>query len=89
MHMSYFIGFLILWALVAIGTFIYLFYVDAPYGRHIRSGWGKNISARAGWVVMESPCVILMTIYAYIMRDQLLLVHMIFLSVWLFHYIHR
>ena len=89
MHMSYFIGFLILWVLVAIVTFIYLFYVDAPYGRHIRSGWGKNISARAGWVVMESPCVILMMIYAYIMRDQLLLVHIIFLSVWLFHYIHR
>ena len=89
MHMNYFIGFLIFWVLVAIVTFVYLFFVDAPYGRHIRSGWGKNISARAGWVVMESPCVILMIVYAYIMRDQLLLVHIIFLVLWLFHYIHR
>ena len=89
MHMNYFIGFLIFWVLVAAATFIYLFYVDAPYGRHIRSGWGKNISARAGWVLMESPCVILMMIYAYIMRDQLLLVHVIFLALWLLHYIHR
>jgi len=89
MHMNYFIGFLIFWVLVAIVTFVYLFFVDAPYGRHIRSGWGKNISARAGWVVMESPCVILMIVYAYVMRDQLLLVHIIFLALWLFHYIHR
>ena len=87
--MNYFIGFLIFWVLVAIVTFIYLFYVNAPYGRHIRSGWGKNISARAGWVVMESPCVILMIIYAYIIRDQLLLMHAIFLALWLSHYIHR
>ena len=87
--MNYFIGFLIFWVLVAIVTFIYLFFVDAPYGRHIRSGWGKNISARAGWVVMESPCVILMMVYAYIVRDQLLLLHIIFLALWLFHYIHR
>ena len=89
MHMNYFIGFLIFWVLVAIVTFIYLFFVDAPYGRHIRTGWGKNISARAGWVVMESPCVILMMAYAYIVRDQLLLVHIIFLALWLFHYTHR
>lgn len=89
MHMNYFIGFLILWVLIAVITFIYLFYVNAPYGRHIRNGWGKNISARAGWVVMESPCVILMIVYAYIMSDQLLLVHTIFLALWLLHYIHR
>jgi 3-oxo-5-alpha-steroid 4-dehydrogenase 1 len=89
MHMNYFIGFLILWVLIAVITFIYLFYVNAPYGRHIRNGWGKNISARAGWVVMESPCVILMIVYAYIMSDQLLLVHKIFLALWLLHYIHR
>ncbi|MDB3996514.1 hypothetical protein N9458_00615 [Gammaproteobacteria bacterium] len=87
--MNYFIGFLILWVLIAVITFIYLFYVNAPYGRHIRNGWGKNISARAGWVVMESPCVILMIVYAYIMSDRLLLVHTIFLALWLLHYIHR
>ena len=56
--MSSFNLFLSFWVLVAIITFIYLFFVNAPYGRHIKSGWGKNISARAGWVVMESPCVI-------------------------------
>ena len=50
---------------------------------------GKNISARTGWVVMESPCVILMIIYAWLLRDQLQLVHASFLIFWLIHYVHR
>ena len=87
--MSFFNTFLIFWVLVAVVTFIYLFFDNAPYGRHIKSGWGKNISARAGWVVMESPCVILMLIFAFIVYDQLLIVHKVFLCIWLSHYIHR
>ena len=87
--MNYFSYFIVFWILVAFVTFIYLFYVDAPYGRHIRKGWGKNISARLGWVVMESPCVILMIIYAWIFKDQLQVVHKVFLILWLIHYVHR
>jgi 3-oxo-5-alpha-steroid 4-dehydrogenase 1 len=87
--MNYFSGFIIFWILVGFVTFIYLFYVDAPYGRHIRKGWGMNISARTGWVIMESPCVILMMIYAWLVRDQLQHVHIAFLIFWLVHYVHR
>jgi 3-oxo-5-alpha-steroid 4-dehydrogenase 1 len=87
--MNYFSSFIVFWILVAFITFVYLFYVDAPYGRHIRKGWGKNISARLGWVVMESPCVILMIIYAWLVKDQLQVVHKVFLILWLVHYIHR
>ena len=87
--MNSFYIFLILWVLVAICTFVYLFFQSAPYGRHIKKGWGINISARLGWVVMESPCVILMIIYAWIVKDQLQVVHKVFLILWLIHYIHR
>ena len=87
--MSIFNSFIIFWVVVATITFIYLFFVNAPYGRHIRKGWGKNISARAGWVIMESPCVVIMVIYAFIVRDALETIHIIFLSLWLLHYIHR
>ena len=38
---------------------------------------------------MESPCVILMIIYALIVRDQLQIIHKVFLVIWLSHYIHR
>ena len=87
--MNSFYIFLILWVLIAICTFVYLFFQSAPYGRHIKKGWGINISARLGWVVMESPCVVLMIAYGLIVRDQLNVVHEIFLLLWLTHYIHR
>ena len=38
---------------------------------------------------MESPCVVIMVIYAFIVRDDLQTIHVIFLSLWLLHYIHR
>ena len=64
-----------IWVLIGLITFVYLFFESAPYGRHIKEGWGVEISARLGWIVMESPCVILMLIYGFIVRDQLQTVH--------------
>jgi len=87
--LSIFNGFIIFWILLGAITFIYLFFVSAPYGRHIRKGWGRNISARAGWLIMESPCVLIMLIYAFIVKDNLESLHIIFLSLWLLHYVHR
>ena len=80
---------LIIWVLIAIGTFIYLFFESAPYGRHVKNGWGILIPARLGWIVMESPSVLLMIGYALIVKDQLEIIHKIFLLIWLTHYIHR
>ena len=80
---------LIIWVLIAIGTFIYLFFESAPYGRHVKNGWGVLIPARLGWIVMESPSVLLMIGYALIVKDQLEIIHKIFLLIWLTHYIHR
>ena len=87
--MNTFYIFLTIWVFIAICTFIYLFYESAPYGRHIKNGWGIEIPARLGWIVMESPCVILMIAYALIVRDQLNIIHQIFLLLWLAHYVHR
>ena len=84
--MSLFNIFILFWVAVAVITFIYLFFNNAPYGRHIKDGWGRNISARTGWVIMESPCVILMIIFGLIVRNDLDLVHEVFLMIWLTHY---
>ena len=87
--MNTFYIFSLIWVLIGLGTFVYLFFESAPYGRHIKEGWGIEIPARLGWVIMESPSVILMIIYALIVRDQLQIIHKVFLLIWLTHYIHR
>ena len=87
--MSFFNIFLIIWLIVGLITFIYLFFENAPYGRHIKKGWGKEIPARLGWIVMESPCVVLMIFLTMIFYKNLNVVHYVFLILWLTHYIHR
>lgn len=87
--MSSFNIFSIVWIAIAVITFCSLFFVVAPYGRHIKKGWGPNISARLGWVFMESPCVILMLGLAIFAWEKLNLVHLVFLIIWLSHYVHR
>lgn len=81
--------FLTIWVLIGLGTFVYLFKITAPYGRHETSGWGIQVPARIGWIVMESPSVILMFALGWIMRYELEAIHETFLMIWLIHYIHR
>ena len=47
-----------LWMGIAVCTFIFLFFLSAPYGRHIRPGWGPTIDNRIGWIVMEFTVVV-------------------------------
>lgn len=70
-------------------SFASLLFVTAPYGRHFRRGWGPAIPARLGWVVMESPAVLLFTaIYSFGERaaDS---APVLLLVLWQLHYIHR
>jgi len=46
---------LICWFVLAVAVFVALFFVVAPYGRHLRSGWGHTIGNRMGWIIMEAP----------------------------------
>ena len=75
-------------ALAAV-TFAALFWVTAPYGRHLRSGWGPTISARLGWVIMESPAVLLFVAIFSVGEHATATVPQILLGIWLFHYIYR
>ncbi len=39
-------------------TIVSLRFVVAPYGRHDRTGWGPKVSSQTGWLVMETPAVV-------------------------------
>lgn len=70
-------------------VFVTLFFVSAPYGRHIRSGWGPLISNRLSWLLMEAPSPILMLVFFLVGSAPKNLVAVIFLLMWQAHYLHR
>ncbi len=77
-----------IWICVAVVTFISLFFVTAPYGRHTQEkGWGKLIDNRLGWVLMEIPSFILILVFAII--GDLSNYALMLAILWLLHYFNR
>jgi len=76
-------------AVIALAIFILLLYISAPYGRHIRKGWGPSIQSKWGWIIMESPTVIVVSVLYALSDYKLELVPIVFLVLWLLHYVQR
>ncbi|MEL4456845.1 DUF1295 domain-containing protein [Lutimonas vermicola] len=77
----------IVWAAIGIASFILLQFVTAPYGRHVKKGWGPQISNRLGWIVMEAPSFLII-LYFYMTSDQSVYAGTLSL-LWLVHYLNR
>lgn len=77
----------IIWALIGVATFILLHFVTAPYGRHVKKGWGPEISNRLGWIIMELPSFAII-LYFYLNFEQSSYASMLSL-LWLIHYFNR
>tara|TARA_B100000579_G_scaffold6147_1_gene4678 strand:+ start:3792 stop:4550 length:759 start_codon:yes stop_codon:yes gene_type:complete len=82
-------NFLILWASIAVVVFFSLFYRNAPYGRFINSSFKLTLSSRVGWVIMESPTIIIIIFFLVWFYERLGLIEIILSLIWLSHYIHR
>jgi 3-oxo-5-alpha-steroid 4-dehydrogenase 1 len=82
---------LILIAWFGLGTivFISLFFLSAPYGRHIRKGWGRVVRNRLGWIIMESPAPIVLAICFVLRSNAITIPSLLFLLLWEAHYLHR
>lgn len=70
-------------------TFVALFFIVAPYGRHERRGWGPTLSPRLAWVLMETPAVLLFAAVFFAGRHRAELVPLVLFFVWQLHYVHR
>ena len=77
----------IVWACIGLGSFILLQFVNAPYGRHVKSGWGPQISNKLGWVIMEAPSFLII-LYFYLTSNQGMYASMLSI-LWLLHYANR
>jgi 3-oxo-5-alpha-steroid 4-dehydrogenase 1 len=82
--------FILLGGLVsAVFVFVSLFFVVAPYGRHIRKGWGPSLPAQVGWIVMESPSVFLFAYWCISGPHGISGAALLLFLMWELHYVHR
>jgi 3-oxo-5-alpha-steroid 4-dehydrogenase 1 len=79
----------IAWLALAAFTFIALFFVNAPYGRFTRTGWGPRLSARWGWVLMETPALLTFVIIWAASERRTNPVGLVLLLFWVVHYANR
>ncbi|MCL2149607.1 MAG: DUF1295 domain-containing protein [Dehalococcoidia bacterium] len=76
------------WIIVALAIGVLLFFVNAPYGRYLRTGWGPTFGARQGWLVMESAAALWLVLF-FVLGSAHGPVSWIFLLMWEVHYVHR
>jgi len=76
------------WFGVAAVTVVALRFLSAPYGRHLRAGWGPSLPSRWGWVMMELPAALVIA-GCFALRPPSSPVPWLMLGLWEVHYIHR
>jgi len=63
--------------------------ITAPYGRHLRRGWGPTVPARLGWIAMELvPLLVFVPLFLAGPTAKTAPMW-VFFALWVAHYIHR
>ena len=73
----------------AAGSAGVLSFIPAPYGRHIRAGWGPTLENRLGWVIMEAPAAVVFAVCFAAGEYRDTLTAWAFFILWEAHYVHR
>ena len=77
------------WIGLACVVFVTLFFVTAPYGRHLRAGWGPQVPARIGWMAMEAPALLLVALGLALGSRPLDGYSLLLGAMFLAHYVNR
>lgn len=86
---AFFNNLLVGWFVLAAMTFVALFFVAAPYGRHARTGWGPTVNHRLGWVIMQAPAPLVFAACFLLGEETNTATALIFFGLWEAHYVHR
>jgi len=74
---------------LAVATFVGLRFVRAPYGRYASKRWGPTVPARLGWLVMESPAVLVFAAVYALGPHRAQATPVVLLVIWQSHYLYR
>lgn len=77
------------WLGLALLTVPFLLWIAAPYGRHMREGWGPRIPRAAGWVIMESPALWMFALVALPTLRWQSTAALALSAMYLSHYVYR
>lgn len=86
---TFYDGLLAVWLVLAATVSPLLFVFTAPYGRHVRRGWGPALPDRIGWVVMEAPAPLAFALFFALGRYRGTPTSWAFFGMWEAHYLHR
>ncbi|MFZ1865763.1 MAG: hypothetical protein WAU39_16180, partial [Polyangiales bacterium] len=70
-------------------TFFLLLFITAPYGRHLRPGWGPTLNAKALWVIMEAPSPVSFAVVYFMSDNAFAVVPLILFGMYMLHYVYR
>jgi 3-oxo-5-alpha-steroid 4-dehydrogenase 1 len=77
------------WIALALILFPIQLFVTAPYGRHVRDGWGPRIPNRLGWFAMEIVSLIVFAALFLGGPTHKSVPMWIFFALWVAHYTNR
>lgn len=75
--------------IAGIVAFLVLSFVSAPYGRHLREGWGPTMNATVLWVVMEAPSPLSFAIVYFMSDNAFKPIPLLLLGIYMVHYLYR
>jgi 3-oxo-5-alpha-steroid 4-dehydrogenase 1 len=79
-----------IWSIIGLLTFLWLMTkMVAPFGRHMRTGFGYSIPAKYGWIVMESVSFFTFGAVFLTGSSEKTAIHWLLAGCWMMHYLNR
>lgn len=78
-----------IWLGVGVLAFLLSLRIRAPYGRHLAAGWGPTIPNRLGWILMETPVLLVFSFFFLSGSFPKSEVHWVFAGLFYLHYVYR
>jgi protein-S-isoprenylcysteine O-methyltransferase Ste14 len=89
MSYSIFLYLIIGWIVLAVITFIYLFKMIAPFGRHTSTKFGPMMNNNLGWCIMEIPSLLSLSYFFFSGKNDPTPFTLAIYALWAAHYINR